>query len=73
MTHVMSTCETHSSRLRELEGRRVSLAIADGSRFDDVTLVSAGRAGVSSVWLDVGGMDVFIHQSQVLDAWESVS
>ncbi len=59
-----------SSRLRDLEGHRVSVALADGSRFDDVTLVSCGRGRVSSLWLDVGGMDVFVHRTQVLDAWE---
>lgn len=59
-----------SGGLRGLEGRRVTLALTDGSRFDDVTLVSCGRRGVSSVWLDVDGMDLFIQRTQVLDAWE---
>jgi hypothetical protein len=57
-------------RLKELEGHCVSLALADGSHLDNVTVVSAGRSGVTSVWLDLGGMDIFIHQSQVVDAWE---
>jgi hypothetical protein len=24
-----------------------------------------------SVWLDLNGMDVFIHSGQVVDAWET--
>jgi hypothetical protein len=58
------------STLRALEGHRVGLALADGSRFDDVMLVSCGRRGTTSVWLDVDGMDLFVERSQVLDAWE---
>ena len=57
--------------LRDLEGQSVSLALADGSRLDEVVVVSAGRGRVSSLWLDVGGMDLFIHQSQVVGAWKT--
>jgi hypothetical protein len=56
-------------RFRDLEGHGVSLVLADGSRLDNVTVVSAGRGQVTSLWLDVGGMDLFVHQSQVIDAW----
>jgi hypothetical protein len=58
-------------RLRELEGRVVGLTLIDGSRFDDVTLVSAGRGGATSVWVYDGGMDVFVPRTQVVDVWES--
>jgi hypothetical protein len=46
----------------------VTLTVRDGSSFQDVVLVSAGRAGVTSLWLDVGGMDVFLPQSEVVEA-----
>jgi hypothetical protein len=70
MNQAMSTDRRQSNRLRDLEGRRVNLALADGSSFTGVTLVSSGRGTVSSLWLDVDGMDVFIHRTQVLNAWE---
>ncbi|HYZ98014.1 MAG TPA: hypothetical protein VE575_04630 [Acidimicrobiales bacterium] len=57
--------------LRELEGREVSLALADGSRFDAVTLVSAGRRRVPSVWIYTGGGDVFVPRDDIVDAWEA--
>jgi len=63
----------HPRCLRELEGRRVSLTLVDGSRMDDVTIVSGGRGGVSSVWLDVHGMDVFMHRSEIAAAEECQS
>lgn len=70
MMQLLSDSEVQSKRLRDLEGHRVSLTIADGSQVDNVLLVSAGRGTVSSVWLDMGGMDVFLHHSQVLAAWD---
>jgi hypothetical protein len=62
---------TDLRRLRNLEGREVSLALIDGSRLDGVTLVSAGRGGTTSVWVFDGGMDVFVPRTRVIDAWES--
>jgi hypothetical protein len=56
--------------LRDLEGREVSIALADGSRFDAVTLVSAGRGRTPTVWLFDGGIDVFVPRATVIDAWE---
>ena len=55
-------------RLRDLEGHRVNVTLADGVRLDGVTVVSAGRGRVTSVWLDVDGIDVFINRSEVMDA-----
>ena len=56
-------------RRRELcsfEGSNVHLALADGSRLDDVTLVSAhGR----KVWVFVNGRDVFVPFKDVIDFW----
>jgi hypothetical protein len=62
---------TDVRRLRDLEGREVSLALVDGSRLDGVTLVSAGRGGTTSVWVYAGGMDVFVPRTRVIDAWEA--
>ena len=60
-------------RLRDLEGHRVSLTLADGVRLDGVTVVSAGRGGLASLWLDVDGIDVFIHRSDVIDARDTTT
>jgi hypothetical protein len=63
---------TYAARgLRELEGRLVSLSLADGSRFDSVTLVSAGRGRTPTIWLYDGGIDVFVPRGHVIDAWEA--
>ncbi|HEX2024353.1 MAG TPA: hypothetical protein VHF00_06580 [Acidimicrobiales bacterium] len=53
--------------LRALEGRLVHVALADGSRLDDVALVSAGR---TSLWVFSNGEDVFVPVGTVVDAWE---
>jgi hypothetical protein len=53
--------------LRDLEGQLVHLALADGSRLDDVALVSAGKR---SVWVFANGEDVFIPIDSVVDVWE---
>lgn len=57
------------SDLRTLEGRQVGVSLADGSRIDDATLVSA-RPSPGTVWLFAGGTDVFVRASAVVDAWE---
>jgi hypothetical protein len=56
--------------LRDLEGHEVSLALADGSRYDAVTLLSVGAGRTPTIWLYAGGIDVFIPRTQVVDAWE---
>ena len=58
------------SKLRSLQGRKVHLALADGSRIDDVSLVSAGTR---TVWVFANGEDAFIPVVEVVDAWESTS
>jgi hypothetical protein len=56
--------------LRRFEGSGVCLALDDGSRLDDVSLVSAhGR----SVWLFDGGEDVFVPLVHVIDFWPARS
>lgn len=58
------------SELRLLEGRQVSVALADGSRIDDCQLVSAGRPGVQTLWVFCNGADTFVPLPDVLEVWE---
>lgn len=59
------------SELRQLEGCQVSLALADGSRIDDCSLVSVGRGHSTTLWVFTNGSDTFIPFSDVVDAWEA--
>jgi hypothetical protein len=59
-----------ASILITLEGRRVSVALKDGSRIDDCQLVSSGRKGVTKLWLYTNGEDVFVPHRDVIDVWE---
>ena len=56
--------------LRHLEGRRVSLVLSDGSRILDAQLISAGRPGLSSVWILIDSTDDFIPVTAVTEVWE---
>ena len=56
--------------LRHLEGRQVGLVLDDGSRILDVQLISAGRPGLSSVWVLIDGTDSFIPVMTVTKVWE---
>ena len=56
--------------LRHLEGRRVALVLNDGSRILDAQLISAGRPGLSSVWVLIDGTDSFIPVMTVTEVWE---
>jgi hypothetical protein len=58
------------AELRSLEGRQVGVALADGSRIDDCQLVSAGRAGVRTLWVFTNGADTFVPHHDVADVWE---
>lgn len=53
--------------LRSLEGRQVSVALADGSRIDDCQLVSAG---MQTLWVFCNGADTFVPLLQILEVWE---
>ena len=55
---------------RHLEGRRVGVALVDGSRLDDCWLVSAGRHGAEILWLYNNGADTFVTIPDVTDVWE---
>lgn len=54
-----------------LEGRRVNVALTDGSRLDGCELVSAGHHGTTTLWLYVNGDDVFVPVIDITDAWEA--
>jgi hypothetical protein len=56
--------------LRHLEGRRVTLVLDDGSRILDAQLISAGRPGLSSVWVLIDGTDNFIPVLAVTEVQE---
>ena len=61
------------SHIASLEGRRVSVALADGSRIDDCQLVSTGRNSVGTLWVYTNGMDAFLPHDNVVDLWETVT
>jgi hypothetical protein len=61
------------SQLKGLEGRRVGVALCDGSRIDDAQLVSAGRGEVRTLWVFTDGVDAFVPLSDVVDVWEKVA
>jgi hypothetical protein len=54
--------------LRRLEGGNVHLALTDGSRIDDVQLVSARGL---TLWIFASGEDQFVPVSKVVDVWSS--
>jgi hypothetical protein len=62
--------EATTERLRHLEGRHVSVALADGSRIDDCELVSAGHDRAHRLWLYGNGTDLFVPLDDVTDLWE---
>ncbi len=54
--------------LRALEGRTVHLSLVDGSRLDDVSLVSARN---QTLWVFANGEDTFVPVGSVIDVWET--
>ena len=58
-------------RLRQWEGRQVTVALADGSRIDDCQLVSVGRKTAGTLWLFTNGSDVFVSVHDVTAVWEA--
>lgn len=54
--------------MRTLQGRSVHVSLSDGSRLDDVFLVSASR---SRIWVFLNGEDTFIPVKDVVDVWEA--
>ena len=53
-----------------LEGHTVSVALADGSRIDEASLVSVGRSRARTLWLYSNGSDVFVPFAEVVDLWQ---
>ena len=58
--------------LRSLQGRRVTMALADGTRIDDCQLISAWHPAKGSVWVFSNGCDTFIPMELVCHVWEVV-
>ena len=57
-------------QFRSLEGRHVSIVLADGSRIDACQLISAPRPGLSTVWLLLSdGADAFVPLTAVVEMW----
>lgn len=53
-----------------MEGRPVHLSLVNGSRMDDVDLVSARSV---TLWLFDHGEDVFVAVDDVVDVWPAKS
>lgn len=60
-----------TKQMRTLEGRRVNVALRDGTRIDDCQLVSGNRPGTETVWLFWNTRDVFVPAHEVVDLWEA--
>lgn len=58
-------------RWRSLQGRQVSIAVADGSCIQDCQLISTGVPGTDNLWVFSNGRDVFVPVEEVLDVWEA--
>ncbi len=56
--------------LRRFEGRHVSVALRNGSRIEDCSLVSAGRNPTHSLWLFADGLDTFVALDDVVEVRE---
>ena len=69
-TEDVSTLLDHR-RLRSMEGRWVSVALADGSRVDGGQLVAVARHGVNTLWLFADGVDAFLNLDEIVDVWEA--
>lgn len=54
--------------LHQLEGRMVHVSLIDGSRLDEVALVSARRR---TLWIFANGEDRFLPVDNVIDVWEA--
>jgi hypothetical protein len=61
---------TQRRQAYDLQGQTVSVALADGSRIDDATLVSVGRSTARTLWLYSNGADVFVAASAVVELWQ---
>jgi hypothetical protein len=62
-----------SARLQSLRGRRVSVALRDGTRVEDCQLVSVGRSATSTVWFVADGADMFVRREDLIAVWPVAS
>ena len=62
--------ESRRASLRALQGRRVTLALRNGTRVDEAQLVSVGSDGSRDLWLFVNGADTFVPLGEVLELWD---
>jgi hypothetical protein len=60
----------NSARLQSLRGRRVGVALRNGTRIDDCELVSAGRSATATVWLVANGADVLVRREELIAMWK---
>jgi hypothetical protein len=67
----MEMTKAQLSRLDDLLGQHVSVALADGSRLDDCELVSLPRRSLRTMWLFVNGVDLFVPADDIRDVWEA--
>jgi hypothetical protein len=61
---------TTLAAVTELEGKVVNVALDGGRRLDGCQLVSVPRRKAGTLWLFVGGEDVFVRPAEVLAVWE---
>jgi len=54
--------------LHEYQGRRVSIALTDGSLISDCVLVSA-RGRVPTLWIFTEDADMFVRRADVAEIW----
>lgn len=54
--------------VRSFEGRRVNVALADGSVMGPVPLVLARR---NTLWVVADGEDTFVPLDRVVDVWDA--
>jgi len=59
-----------TTRLQALQGRRVTVALRNGTRIDDAHLVSAGSYDSRRLWLFQNGSDTFVPLDEVLELWD---
>jgi hypothetical protein len=59
-----------TQELRPLEGRTVTVALANGNRIDGCQLVACPRPGIDTLWVFAAGADLFLPPSAVLAVYE---
>ena len=60
----------NAAQLRAFEGRRVSIALAGGSRIDHCEVISAAVGAGGTIWVFSNGVDSFVPLCEVVNWWE---